>query len=194
MNISPERKQRIFDYLSETGEKPSIPEFRRSIRVSSDVFREARNEYNEKMFEHLYEPEDGPEDEPVTVKVKAVSKNGKKPIIPRDSEKMKQDTIRMLYQKVMEKGDHNVAFRLAQIMGWIVEKKEEKLTLELSADDRAKRLIRARDELRDGDPRRGMVEVSGEPPLLHGKLCLDSGQGKTEDSPVGTVASPDGDN
>lgn len=48
--------------------------------------------------------------------------------------RMKDAVIQSLFRKAVS-GDHNAAFRLAQIMGWIIEKREDKHTFVLNADD-----------------------------------------------------------
>ncbi len=60
---------------------------------------------------------------------------------------MKKVIVLKLLQRVMEKADHNAAFRIAQMLGWIVEKKEEKIEIGLTPDEVSRRNLEAEKEL-----------------------------------------------
>jgi len=50
-------------------------------------------------------------------------------------EEMRNKVIMALFEKAIKDKDHNAAHRLAQIMGWIVEKAEHKVQFELTAEE-----------------------------------------------------------
>ena len=90
-------------------------------------------------------------------------------------EEMKRRIVLALFKKAVQDKDHNAAHRIAQIMGWIIEKSEVGVTIGLSADERAKREAeaerRAR-EYREGQGYR-VENLPTRPDLLHNEIRQD---------------------
>ena len=72
---------------------------------------------------------------------------------------MKDKVIQSLFEKATIGKDHNAALTLARIMGWIIDKKEEKVSFEVSVDEYYR-------IWREG--RRRISEVSGVPEGANG--------------------------
>lgn len=103
---------------------------------------------------------------------------------PKDSGKMREAIIQRLYERVIEKGDSQAAFRLAQMQGWILDKNEG--TNKVNGDVIAKAILGAAKGLTEGGY--GMADVQKELPILPEELCMDNGQGGEGDSEVEALA------
>jgi len=94
--------------------------------------------------------------------------------IKNQPEEMKQKVIMALFEKTIKDKDHNAAYRLAQLMGWIIEKAEHKVQFELTAEDHLR--IQREAERRISEVHRATERSSGmfpEPSLLLDKIRED---------------------
>ena len=175
MNISDDRKQRIYSWLEQPQEERTPQtELRKELHISYPRFAQIQQDWK------AMKEREGKEDEN-TAQVRAIMnatlgdgakiaklaksiKTDKEVVdeIFDQPEEMRKQTILALFNKA-KTGDHNASFRLAQIMGWIIEKSEHKVEV-ISADDIAQRNLRAERELREGGYR--VVEVQEKPPVL----------------------------
>ncbi len=96
---------------------------------------------------------------------------------------IKRASAKLLFKKLMDTQDPQAGFRLAQIMGWIVDKKEERITIGAIGDDLAKQHFEADRRLREGTVNR-VVDVPKKPALLPDKICVDNESEHREDSEV----------
>lgn len=154
--ISEQRRQRIYAWLEEPkNTRMSQSGLRKQLHLSYARFAEIQRDWKAErdrdpiraevqvrtVMEKIHNPEEGDVfDDPEFRKLS----------------KLKQNMMRKLYLEFMEKGDPNRFFRMAQIMGWVVEKPQEvNIKIGLSADEIARQEKEANKELKEWDTRRG---------------------------------------
>jgi hypothetical protein len=94
--------------------------------------------------------------------------------------------------KSCEKGNANSIKIFKQLVGQFVEKSEQKVKLDISAESVARRNIESLKQLRTGGY--GVDEVQVKSRILHDKLCIPSGQGDAGDNQMATVGTPENSN
>ncbi len=112
----------------------------------------------------------------------------KKPLRAISDEELKKETVAQLRNRILQTGDPNAAFRLAQIKGWIVEKKEVGVKISVDADEVARQHFEAERQLLAGGHR--MAQMSKERSLLSDPARPDNQQKHEQDGKVGSVGLP----
>ena len=165
------KRHLIYDYLEKNnGRKENLKEFLRRNGLKKPTYDRFAAEWKFKKDEKISAEE----------QYRRVWETDE-----QKDERRRAEILNKLYDRVMEKGDHNAAFRFAQIKGWITEKKE--IRVGLNADEVARRNLEAERQLREGGYRVG--EVQEKPPVLHDELCPPTGQGESGCDSVETLAS-----
>ncbi len=106
--------------------------------------------------------------------------------------KEKEEVLKKLYTLALE-GSVKAAELLLKAKGYLIEKREDKVTIELSADEIARRNLNAERENQDFE--RGMAgyrveTVQAKPQILSNQLCLYPEQEHSQDDKVDTVGLP----
>lgn len=149
------------------------------IAIRMDTPDIERDPYTDKEFCHIW-----------NISQLTYIKWKKKIIVQRESELGETEADRFMnrmYELAMEGRNAKYAELWARIKGVLKDKSEVKVDLTISADDFVRRNLRAESEL--GMEGYRVSEMPKKPPVLPKPLCLDSGQGSSDESSVASVES-----
>ena len=196
LTVSISNFKKICDYYDTLAKDRTlgVRDFRRSINIGVKAFRQARLDWQRDRA--ACKSQDSKADRIRAIMEKSLGNKADNVVIvtehhhiptnskdPTDDE-MKAEVVRGLFAEA-KSGNHQAAFRLSQIKGWIIDK-QEIIIGQLTADDYARRNIEADRQLAERGHR--VAEVQTVPPLLLGEIREGEGQ-VTRGNPVCDTAT-----
>ncbi len=180
--VSPAIREKLYAYFETPHTRTDDKVFRQSLHIGSKALVQLRLEWRQdkatakaqdnkvQKIRDVMENTLGKRPD-VEISIKGRVTPEKNPKDPTDEE-MKAEVVRGLFAEA-KSGNHQAAFRLSQIKGWIIDK-QEIIIGQLTADDYARRNTEADRQLAERGHR--VAEVQTKPPILLGEIREGEGQ------------------